>query len=48
MTIECVFVQYASLQAGTVMREDYYDEDSGWDIEGMRSDLALYAAIEVS
>ena len=19
------------------MREDYYDEDSGWDIEGMRS-----------
>ena len=48
MTIGCVFVQHASLQAGTVMREDYYDEDSGWDIEGMRSDLALYAAIEVA
>ena len=27
---------------GTIAKDDYHDDESGWDLEGLRSDLALY------
>jgi len=34
-------------EEGVVAKEDYYSPEDGWDLEGLRSDLALYAAVEV-
>ena len=34
-------------QEGVVAKEDYYSPEDGWDLEGLQSDLALYAAVEV-
>ena len=35
------------VQEGVVEKGDYYDEETGWDIDGLRSDIALYMAVEV-
>ena len=31
-----------------IEKEDYYSEEDGWDVKGLRSDLAIYMRIRRS